>query len=130
MVAGLLACGGKDPSAPQPIADPSFAADIQPVLTQSCATSGVCHVGPTSQLGLDLSSGQAYGNLVNVAATLNPGLNRVVPVLPDSSFLIFMMESDATKRSGGRRMPLGAAPLPDAVIQTMKNWIANGAADN
>lgn len=130
MVAGLLACGGNDPAAPQPIADPGFAVDIQPILTRSCATSGVCHLGPTPQLGLDLSAGQAYGNLVNVASVLDPVLERVLPARPDSSFLILMMESDATKRGGGRRMPLGAAPLPAAVIQTMRNWIANGAADN
>ncbi|MEK6610582.1 MAG: hypothetical protein AABZ35_06655 [Gemmatimonadota bacterium] len=113
-----------------PIAAPSFSADIQPILTQSCATSGACHSGATSQLGLNLDAGQAFGNLVNVAAVLDPSLRRVNPSKPDSSFLIFMMEGNAAKRSGGRQMPLSGTALPTEVIQTMKNWITNGAPNN
>lgn len=113
-----------------PIAAPSFTTDIQPILTQSCATSSACHSGATPQLGLDLDAGQSYGGLVNVVAVLDPSLQRVNPTKPDSSFFILMMEGDAAKRSGGRRMPLSGTPLPVAVIQTMKNWITNGAPNN
>ncbi|MDO8664998.1 MAG: hypothetical protein Q7J79_00175 [Gemmatimonadales bacterium] len=129
------ACPDLDIDRPQisgthPIANPRFGTDIQPILTQSCAMSGACHLGPSSQLDLDLGAGQAYGNLVNVPARLNPNLLRVNPSKPDSSFFIFMMEGDAAKRSGGRQMPLSGTPLPTEVIQTMKNWITNGALNN
>lgn len=140
LVAGLamMACVDLDiqplptvaPPGQHPIANPSFASDLQPVLTQSCATSGVCHLGPSSQQGLDLGSGQSYGNLVDVAANEQPALMRVRPGQPDSSYLILKLEPDPNNTVPGSRMPSGASPLPPEVIQSFRNWIANGALNN
>jgi hypothetical protein len=110
-----------------PIENPLFSGDLQPIFTQTCATSGACHLGPASQLGLDLSAGQSYGNLVSVPAASRPSLLRVEPGNPDSSFLILKLEGAP---GAGTRMPSGAPPLPDEVIQSFRNWITNGAPDN
>lgn len=118
------------PPGQHPIANPAFASDLQPILTQSCATSGACHLGPSSQQGLDLESGQSYADLVNFAASEQPALMRVRPGLPDSSFLIHKLEPDPDNTVPGARMPSGASPLPTEVIQSFRNWIANGALNN
>jgi hypothetical protein len=110
-----------------PIANPSFSTHLQPILTQTCATSGACHLGPGSQLGLDLSTGQSYDNLVNVQASERPSLLRVEPGDPDSSFLILKLEGAP---GAGVRMPSGAPPLAAEVIQSFRNWITNGAPNN
>lgn len=115
---------------PAAIATPSFSRDIAPLLAESCASSGACHFGPSAQQGLELSVDSSYANLVNqmaqcCAATL------VTPGDSAGSFLPRVMSTDITVRGGYPwRMPLTEIPMPQPVVQTIKNWIAQGAQDN
>lgn len=113
-----------------PIANPSFSGDIQPILTVTCASSYACHAGPTPQRGLSLEPGLSYANLVNVPSASLPPLLRVEPGKPDSSALILRLDSSSVARRGLARMPFTTDPLPDPVVQTIRNWIANGAPNN
>ena len=120
------------------IAHPSFSRDIQPILTETCASSIACHAGSSPQAGLWLTPdvvgpGQgtmAYVGLVNATAAFAPDLKRVRPFQPDSSFLLLMLGENATLRRGVRRMPLTSLPVPAPVIETIRNWIVDGAPNN
>lgn len=113
-----------------PIANPSFAKDIQPILTATCASSSACHAGQTPQRGMSLEAGRSWANVVNVPSSSLPPLLRVEPGQPDSSALLLRLDSSSAARRGLPRMPLTTYPLPDPVIQTIRNWIAGGAPDN
>ena len=113
-----------------PIATPSFSRDIAPILEETCASSGACHGGSSPQLGMSLSLGRAYASLVNVPSSTVPGMMRVRPGLPDSSFMFRVLSTDQTYRLGFYRMPLTEVPMPQPVVETIRNWILQGANDN
>jgi len=113
-----------------PIATPSFRADIAPILAETCASSGACHGGTSPQLGMNLGLGQAYANLVNVPSRTITGMMRVRPGLPDSSFMFRVLSQDQNYRLGFYRMPLTEVPMPQPVVETIRNWILQGASDN
>lgn len=95
------------------------------VFTPTC--SG-CHTGPagdTLPAGMDLSDADAsFMNLVGVASIQEPSLSRVEPGDPDNSYLVHKIEGTA---GTGGRMPLGLPPLDPAVIDDIRQWIADGA---
>lgn len=113
-----------------PIATPSFRTDIAPILAETCASSGACHGGSSPQLGMNLGLGLAYANLVNVPSQTIPGMMRVRPGLPDSSFMFRVLSQDQGYRLGFYRMPLTEVPMPQPVVETIRNWILQGADDN
>ena len=128
----LINCGSSNttsPDTPTPsettISNPSFSQDIQSIFSSSCALSG-CHNAAASA-GLNLSSGQAYANLVNVASTQDPGKMRILPNDSQNSYLVIKIEGN---QSVGSRMPLNQSPLSSTRIQNIKNWINNGANNN
>lgn len=96
------------------------------VFTPICAT---CHTGPGSSTlpsGLDLTSlSMSYMSLVGVASIEQPQLRRVAPTDPASSYLIRKLEGVAAV---GGRMPLSGPPLEPTTIDTIRQWIAHGAA--
>ncbi|MGI9326793.1 MAG: CHRD domain-containing protein [Pseudomonadales bacterium] len=96
------------------------------VFTPSCAVSG-CHSGASPPQGLNLSDGQAFSNLVNVASGEVPTLNLVTPNDADNSYLVQKVEGSAAV---GSRMPLGQPALSNALIQDIRDWINDGAQDN
>lgn len=106
-------------------ANPSFSSDIQEIFNRRGCTGGTCH-GSATQAGLDLRSGAAYGDLVNVPSTQG-SLDRVEPNDADNSYL--MIKIEGTQTVGGR-MPLNAAPLDSIDMANIRNWINAGAADN
>jgi len=127
-VSSLIVC--KSPSQPNPpgetaIANPSFANDIQPIFNANCTSSG-CH-NASAAAGLNLNQGQAYANLVNLDATSESNLKRVLPGDAQNSYLIIKLEG---RQNVGGRMPLNRSPLSDVQIQNIKNWINNGANNN
>lgn len=128
LIAVFIHCG-KDSSSPAGPGtgktDPSFASDIQPIFTGTCALSG-CHSGP-GQAGLLLSQGQSYSNLVNVTSTQVPALKRVKPSKIDSSYVVNKL--DGTSPLVGVKMPKNGT-LSAANIQLIKNWISKGAKNN
>ncbi len=102
---------------------------IQPIFTANCAFTQ-CHAGPTPQEGMNLSEGQAYGNIVNVSSNQVPRLRRVEPNRPDSSYVILKLEGNAGVVGGvATQMPLGGS-LSQARIDTIRTWIAGGAPNN
>jgi hypothetical protein len=79
---------------------------------------------------MNLSSGQAYASIVNVPSS-ESSLLRVRPSEPDSSYLVHKIQGTQGSVGGsGGRMPLGGAALTQAQIDVIRQWIADGAADN
>jgi hypothetical protein len=115
-----------------PILDPSFAFDIMPVLSQTCATSHACHLAPPDTTRPDLSGDSiAYADLVNVMSHARPGVLRVKPGFADSSFFYLVLHDTASIRLGyPYRMPLTRYALPFPTTETIKNWINKGAKNN
>lgn len=121
--------GGAGPTAPPPPGgSPTTLSQIQSqVFTPTCARVG-CHDAASAQAGLVLSSGSARGNLVNVASSQQPALNRVTPGNPGASYLVRKVRGDASIT--GSRMPISAAPLTQAQIDGIIQWINDGAPAN
>lgn len=99
--------------------------DIQAkVFNLSCATAN-CHASGSAQVGLVLSAGQSYSNLVNVNSVLFPGNLRVDEGNSSGSILVQILTGQRTPR-----MPLDGAALSQAVIDSIKKWIDDGAPNN
>ena len=135
-VATIVACAdldtGFDPAFGLPddaVAQPSFAADVQPILTRRCVMGG-CHTLASAQGALVLDASVAYDNLVNVPSALEPTLDRVEPGNPDASWLVRMIGPDPVARSGHPRMPLASSPLTPNQLTTISNWITRGALND
>jgi len=109
----------------QIVADPSFASVIQEIFNRKGCTGGSCH-GSSAQAGLNLSSGNAYANLVGVQAT-QAGVNRVIPGNANDSYLIVKVEG---RQTVGQRMPIGGSNLDNIDLTNLKNWINQGAKNN
>jgi hypothetical protein len=76
---------------------------------------------------MNLSSAAAsHAALVNVASLQVAG-DRVEPGDPDGSYLIHKLEGTAAV---GGRMPLGGTPLDQETIDTIRDWILDGAQNN
>lgn len=102
----------------------SFSNNIQPIFNNSCS----CHLGAGAPLGLDLSPGKSYNNLVNVPSRELTSLDRIEPANPDTSYLVWKIEGDP--RILGERMPLGGPYLNSQTIQLIRKWILQGAQNN
>jgi len=94
------------------------------IFNLNCALSS-CHIGPNPASGLNLSEGNAFGNIVGVPSQEVPSLQRVKPNSPDSSYLVWKIEG----RQGiqGERMPRTGTYLSQEQIDVIRQWIANGA---
>lgn len=132
LLLAMTACGDGTTTSPPPPPPTAvtFSGVIQPLFSQNCAFAGGCHAGTDPQQGMDLSAGQAYGHIVNVASREVPRLMRIVPGNPDSSYLVLKLEGEAGLVGGvGTRMPLGGF-LSRAQIDTVRAWVAGGAENN
>ena len=106
---------------------PSFQFIQETIFDTSCALAG-CHAGANPPQGMSLSAGVAYANIVNVPSNEQPGVLRIAPGDPASSYL-FQKITGAPSISGAV-MPLGRPPLSDEQINTIREWIEEGAEDN
>jgi len=147
----LAACGGdtSDPSAPDagehisstvdaamPMPGPTicqqakdhsdFAWLQEHVFTPSCATA-MCHGGPEPEVGLNLSAGAAYNNLVNKGASTVTGWTRVVPGKLTESYLAVSLGRAEGPPPRDGYMPLGADALCLEKLQAIERWILLGA---
>lgn len=112
--------------------DVSFADDVEPILVNSCATSG-CHGANANPPGkpMVLLPGQAYDNTVGVLAAQLPAMPRIRAGQPDDSYLIHKIRGTHVIVGGaGSQMPLGRAPLSAATIELIRSWVADGAPRN
>lgn len=69
----------------------------------------------------------SYAMLVDVPSSQNNTILRVAPNDPDNSYLIQKLEGTA---GTGAQMPLNGAPLPQAQIDVIRQWITDGAVDD
>jgi hypothetical protein len=105
-------------------AEPSFAADIVPLLKSRCV---VCHLPGSEQGGLALHPKGGYANLVGVKSTQSP-LPRVLPGKPADSYLYRkLMGTQAQAGGSGERMPFGDSSLTAEEIERVRQWIEAGA---
>jgi len=125
--------GTEDPAFGLPdveVAQPSFAADVQPILTKRCVVGG-CHTLGVAQGGLALDASVAYDELVGAPATSSGNAYlRVAPGNSVDSWLIRRVRADPALRNGLPRMPLATLPLTANQIGTIANWIDQGAQRN
>ncbi len=118
------------PRSPEPRPTVTLSADVQPILSVSCALSG-CHVGPNAVLGQDLSAGRTFNSIVAVPSIEAPGLLRVQPFFPDASYLVHKIQgTQALVGGSGDRMPLIGGALTESEIAVIRGWITAGALDN
>jgi len=97
----------------------SFKTDVVPIVGH-CG-SELCHGG--------LGTSWPYSSLVNVATTECDDHRLLVkPGDPMNSYLIQKLDNIAICM--GDRMPKLGEPLPAATLQTLVDWICQGAANN
>ncbi len=124
-----LHCEHAGPLEPIPLPEAPTLTDLQTsIFDVSCAVAG-CHVGPNALMGLDLSAGASYENLVNVPSVGSRGLLLVEPGEPDSSYLVAKIEGSALI-GGSLRMPIGRDPLSAEQIEAVRAWIEAGAEND
>ena len=104
----------------------TFAEIQNTIFTPTCATAG-CHSGSNPPDGLNLTAGIAYGDIVNVASVQMPALLLIEPGDPDDSYLVRKIQGTGIVAN---RMPLGGAPLSQEAINLVRQWVAEGAANN
>jgi len=95
-------------------AAPSFARDVQPIFDRKCIA---CH--PVAYPYLDLRRGRSYRQLYRVSALTKPAFERVVPGLPELSYLL-VHPPDPSNRD----------LLTDEDARVIAEWIEAGARDD
>jgi hypothetical protein len=119
-------------------ATPSFATQVQPILSARCANP-TCHDNDSVSQGLNLSEGVAPASIVNVLSTEGGALRLVLPGNIKKSFLAKkIIPGMKLKFIEGATMPQGCpgAPLSDGgcltdtEIYTILAWIQAGAPAN
>ena len=97
------------------------------VFTPTCATS-TCHSNTAQAAGLALGDADtSFLELVGQFSNQNgqSAVMLVAPGDPDASYLIRKLEN--TAGITGARMPLNAAPMSQADIDVIRQWITDGA---
>ena len=120
---------------PTPNLAPTFSS-IQREIFETTDASGRwmctnCHtnVGRNPSGGLNLTAGNSYGALINIASGARPGAVRVIPGDPDNSYLVKKL--DDSRDITGVRMPRGEGPfLTPGQLLVIRRWIAQGAPNN
>lgn len=113
----------------------SFAADVQPIFSASCASNG-CHdgaAGPGRPGGgqgggassLDLTVGNAHQSLLSTTTPCGP---IVAP--GDAAASILIGKLTGSELCMGSRMPKGDPALAPELIDTIATWICQGADNN
>jgi len=102
----------------------SFASNVQPLYNAKCT---ICHSGTAATAGLNLSSGNAYANTVNVDSQQDRTKKLILPSDADNSYIVIKVEG---RQTVGDRMPAGTGDLSANEIQTLKTWTNEGAQNN
>ena len=125
MAAG--ACGDDSPTTPSGTTTPTLSMIQAQIFDPVCTP---CHtdVGRSPSAGLNLKAGSAFSNLVGVTSSNNPPAVRVVAGNANGSYIVQKLEGAAG--IVGERMPRNNAPLSDAQIKMIRDWIAAGALNN
>lgn len=105
----------------EPIDTAYFSTEVVPIFLEHCWT---CHPDMAS---LDLGATTAYSNLVNITSTNHAPAVRVVPSDPEASVLWHKISQSPTY---GLTMPPNGTFLSIEELQTIRDWIEQGALDN
>jgi mono/diheme cytochrome c family protein len=98
----------------------SFKKDVQSIFTAHCAT---CHLNGQSFGGLTLTyAGLMKGGTVVAGAAIKPG--------DHAHSVLWQIIQPGTGQPGGQRMPAGGPYLTTAQINTIAEWIDQGAKNN
>ncbi len=100
----------------------SFASNVKPILTASCAVAGCHGIG-------SVSGGLTLGNAAYSAVRTASGDNGAVISAGQSGSSNLYLKVTANPPFG-RRMPDGQPALSATQIQTIMTWIDQGALDN
>jgi Planctomycete cytochrome C len=111
--------GGSSQASGGAIAHPTWA-NVHAIFTKNCVG---CHVG-ASLAGLNLDTYQAAmkGGSTSAGGVVNGSV-----IKPGNAAGSYLYQVVAGKQTVGARMPLNRAPLPQKDIQTIYNWIQQGA---
>lgn len=102
----------------------TYSGNVQPIFTQSCATSLACHVAGGAA-PVDLAAGESYAKIFQILSTEVTTQFYVAPFDDAGSYLFAKIDGTATPR-----MPLTGGPLPQEQIEAIRTWILEGAANN
>lgn len=95
------------------------------ILEPHCAQ--LCHHGGASPKGLSLESAVALQNLVGVASSELPSMQRVAPGHPENSYLIVKLAPSDMRRVGSRMPRTGPPFLTGGQVDALRRWITAGA---
>jgi hypothetical protein len=108
----------------------SLANDVQPLFNSYCIG---CHTSPVPPLDLDLTSGNAYSNMVEVVASQTSS-ELIAPGEPAVSYLLGKIRNMHTGfpfLGSGDQMPKNGPPyLTTEEESVVEDWIIQGALDN
>ncbi len=101
--------------------------EVQTIFNEHCIS---CHSdayeGGRPVAGLDLAEGNMPRNTIAAGSgQLSDGTLLINPGRPDESYLVEKIAVDAPTR--GSRMPHRMPPLSDGEIETIRNWVLDGA---
>ncbi len=102
----------------------SYARDVEPLFVKHCAE---CHGGDSPKKGLDLTKDKGYANLVQHKSQEEPLMQLVKAGEPAASYLWLKVSHTATEGRGMPRTLFGAKKLPKAQLDTIHEWIVQGA---
>lgn len=137
-------CTPYEERAPLPSSAPkvSFAADVLPIFTASCAFSS-CH--GTARGSANVFLGKKDGDndasairalLVSKPSKQSPSTPYVTPASPARSYLYLQLTGelcglpDCADGRCGQIMPRGGDKLDAASLETVRTWIQQGATDS
>lgn len=115
-------------------AAPKLSTDVAPFVKMRCGIAG-CHDPVKKEHGMDVSTPagimSSWVNKMTADHCMNnKAVTRVVPGMPDASFVVKLITS-TNYCSEVKRMPPPPLPtLTPAQIQTIRDWIAAGAKND
>jgi hypothetical protein len=105
-----------------------YTSKIQPIFNAKCTA---CHAGAGAPQGMDLTTGNSFGMIVNVNSHELPSMKRIKPNDVPNSYLVHKVEGTQGAVGGsGAKMPQGcsgASCLTATQISDIKAWINAGA---
>jgi mono/diheme cytochrome c family protein len=128
--AGCAGRGSGEAEEPGPEPSPGgsidFATQVQPIFDRYCS----CHLSPSAPEGAVLLPEVAYDALVGNPSRQSPALLLVEPGEPDRSYLVIKIDDNVPNVASvrvGDLMPQRLPPLSRTDIDTIRQWIAEGA---
>lgn len=115
-------------------AAPKLSTDVAPIAKMRCAVAG-CHDPVKKEHGMDVSTPAGImtswvNKMTADHCQNNKAVTRVVPGMPDASFVVKLITSTNYCAEIKRMPPPPLPTLTPAQIQTIRDWIAAGAKND